>query len=482
MPRNNIKCLFIGFLRMFKCTGTSRNRAIDKSDLIDQSPTMKGEHEESPSGSPISKKSSLNDGLVIIPTNVRCLVKNPLADHRRTGSTGTTGDESYTTDDDDDVDEPDITIKDHVTRGLYDISTIADKVTIDRNSSDSSMFSDKFVEELDKDRDSDAKSASGSEWSSTGVVQVGEQSYLRLQNELREANQELRLRDVELNRLNRLQRNVEAELEDLTASLFQEAHNMVREANEKQAAAEKALKESQMKVEVLSAEVAALKTLVLTSTPSSPNPHLHPQIGNGKDESGAKKHHRRSPSDFNLKYGRESPPAESPVKNSFCLASNIECKDGLEVDPVVHKEFLSWREKPVLEKSDPFVRRSYEEDIDLCLDFNNAELGGLVKKAVEAGTILIEFIGDKGKATFPKMCALLDVPRLCFYRMNIGENDDWYHISQICRNRIIAVCDFLNYLKYIEGGLVKSSSHDVYWEIVRLRRNMCLARLGFALS
>lgn len=63
---------------------------------------------------------------------------------------------------------------------------------------------------------------------------------------------------------------------------------MVRDANEKQAAAEKSLKESQMKVDVLTAEVAALKTLVLTSTPSRPNPHLHPQIDLkcGKDESG----------------------------------------------------------------------------------------------------------------------------------------------------------------------------------------------------
>lgn len=66
---------------------------------------------------------------------------------------------------------------------------------------------------------------------------------------------------------------------------------MVREANEKRAAAEKALNESQMKVDVLTAEVAALKTLVLTSTPSRPNPHLHPQIDvkAGKDEAGNKK-------------------------------------------------------------------------------------------------------------------------------------------------------------------------------------------------
>ena len=33
-----------------------------------------------------------------------------------------------------------------------------------------------------------------------------------------------------------------------------------------------------MQVEVLQAEVSALKALVLTSTPSAPNPHLHPHI------------------------------------------------------------------------------------------------------------------------------------------------------------------------------------------------------------
>lgn len=53
---------------------------------------------------------------------------------------------------------------------------------------------------------------------------------------------------------------------------------MVREANVRQATAERLLEESRMKAEVLAAEVTALKTLVLTSTPARPNPHLHPQI------------------------------------------------------------------------------------------------------------------------------------------------------------------------------------------------------------
>ncbi|VEN62670.1 unnamed protein product [Callosobruchus maculatus] len=452
-------------------------------------------------------KSSLSQGLVMVPKNVVSSFNASINKHKRAGSTGTTGDESYTTDEDDiDVDEPDITIKEEVTRKLFDnhnagefgcfsdIATITDKVrripvktSMHRNSSDSSVYSENLEEES-KGSSSDSKSLEEdidrpTTWS-TPVVEVREQSYLLLQCELKEANQELKLRDHELKRLSRIREDLESELEDLTASLFQEAHNMVREANEKQAAAEKSLKESQMKVDVLTAEVAALKTLVLTSTPSSPNPHLHPQLNGTKDETGVAlfKKHRRSPSHFNLKYGRENSPPDSPVKEVVHISSEVESKEGLEVDPIFHKEFLIWRQKPVLDKTDCFISRIYNEDIQLCLRFNNTDLSEKVGQAVESGTILIEAVSDKTKAMFPKKCALLEVPRLCFYRMNIGETDTWYNISQICRNRIIAVCDFLNYLKYIERGLVKSSVHDVYWEIVRLRKNMALARLGLALS
>ncbi|XP_027128576.1 rab-3A-interacting protein-like [Larimichthys crocea] len=64
---------------------------------------------------------------------------------------------------------------------------------------------------------------------------------------------------------------------------------MVHEANVKQAGAEKQLKEAQGKIDVLQAEVTALKTLVLTSTPSSPNRQLHPQLQSSGTR-GAYKH------------------------------------------------------------------------------------------------------------------------------------------------------------------------------------------------
>ncbi|XP_076273781.1 guanine nucleotide exchange factor for Rab-3A-like isoform X1 [Rhynchophorus ferrugineus] len=479
--------------------------------------------------------------------------------HKRVGSTGTTGDESHSSDEEyyEEI-EPDITIRDR-TRKLFEDRKVTDKVRVfvagDRNSSDSSLYSDLDLEKCDlevistidlKD-DSDSKSSfSGSDqvdWSGTVVpckdpiligLQVrnsapsptkplkdkeldrfarmrldsavelddittgvfrersestsGSDQLIRLQDELRQANRLLKLRDEELARVNRIRLDVEAELEDLTASLFQEAHNMVREANEKQAAAEKALKENQMKVDVLTAEVTALKTLVLTSTPSSPNPHLHPQIS--KDEAGVAifpKKHRRSPSHYNLKYGRESSPPDSPVKEpvvSVISGGELfgENREGLEVDPVIHKEFLAWRQNPVLDKNEPFIQRAYREDITTCLTFSNTELSTKVLAAVENGTVLIEAVGDKTRTIFPKTCALMQVPKLCYYRMNIGDPEDWFSISQICRNRIIAVCDFLNYLKYIQRGLVKSSVNDVYWEITRLRKNIALARLGLELS
>jgi hypothetical protein len=40
-----------------------------------------------------------------------------------------------------------------------------------------------------------------------------------------------------------------------------------------------------VKVDVLQAEVDALKTLVITSTPSQPNPHLHPQLAQSSSTS-----------------------------------------------------------------------------------------------------------------------------------------------------------------------------------------------------
>ena len=48
--------------------------------------------------------------------------------------------------------------------------------------------------------------------------------------------------------------------------------------------------------------------------------------------------------------------------------------------------------------------------------------------------------------------------------------------------QITAVCDTLTYLRYMQLGLVKSSSRDIYWHLMDLRKQMTLARLGLSSS
>lgn len=194
---------------------------------------------------PELKGVSVRKGLLMAPSTAG--YSSLVNKHKRAGSTGTTGDESYTTDEEDNVEseEPECSIKDHVTSKLFnhdhndfglisDISTITDKIehvpAMHRNSSDSSVYSDlgldKCVDEIDlaytDKSNGDCKGASGdpANWSRT-VVEAKEIAFTRLQQELNIAHQELRLRDEEVSKLSRIRQDVESELEDLTASLFQ---------------------------------------------------------------------------------------------------------------------------------------------------------------------------------------------------------------------------------------------------------------------
>jgi len=71
----------------------------------------------------------------------------------------------------------------------------------------------------DPDIDSGMES-SASSWDRS-VNEVKEHAFARLEEELRKANETLKLRDEEVLRLSRIRADVEAELEELTASLFQ---------------------------------------------------------------------------------------------------------------------------------------------------------------------------------------------------------------------------------------------------------------------
>ncbi|XP_054682021.1 guanine nucleotide exchange factor for Rab-3A isoform X5 [Grus americana] len=308
-------------------------------------------------------------------------------------------------------------------------------------------------------------------------VEIREKGSEFLKEELHKAQKELKLKDKECERLSKVREQLEQELEELTASLFEEAHKMVREANTKQAASEKQLREARGKIDMLQAEVTALKTLVITSTPSSPNRELHPQLQSPSKAVFRKGHGRNKSTSSAMVSAASQNVTPEPVSH--------ECK---EVDSILFAEFQAWKESPTLDKSCSFLDRIYREDVGPCLDFTKQELSELVRASVEQNTLTIEPIASQTLPVVkvsaeecggPKKCALSGLPRTCKHRIMLGDSGNYYYISPSCRARITAVCNFFTYIRYIQQGLVRQDVELMYWEVMRLRREMSLAKLGF---
>ncbi|XP_072905432.1 guanine nucleotide exchange factor for Rab-3A isoform X6 [Hemitrygon akajei] len=335
---------------------------------------------------------------------------------------------------------------------------------------------------------------------------------------------ELKLKDEECEKLSKVREQLEQELEELTASLFEEAHKMVREANTKQAAAEKQLKEAQGKIDVLLAEVTALKTLVITSTPSSPNRELHPQLqcpskavfkkGHGRNKSMSSAIVTAATQNAQLqtlnKDGRE-PGVPTLLSLLLCIVpgraiyvtpepfehlSKSPSKREHQIDLILFDEFQTWKEEPTLDKACPFLERIYQEDIGPCLSFAKHELTEAVQAAVENNTLSIEPAavqalpvvkasaiecgGPNGwQAEVVTKCALSGLSRTCKHRIKLGDTGSYFYISPSCRTRITAVCNFLTYIRYIQQGLVRQDVEQMYWEVMKLRKEMSIAKLGY---
>nr|AAF28399.1 RAB3A interacting protein-like 1 [Homo sapiens] len=309
-------------------------------------------------------------------------------------------------------------------------------------------------------------------------MEIREKGSEFLKEELHRAQKELKLKDEECERLSKVREQLEQELEELTASLFEEAHKMVREANMKQAASEKQLKEARGKIDMLQAEVTALKTLVITSTPASPNRELHPQLLS-PTKAGPRKGHSRHKSTSSTLC-----PAVCPAAGHTLTPD----REGKEVDTILFAEFQAWRESPTLDKTCPFLERVYREDVGPCLDFTMQELSVLVRAAVEDNTLTIEPVASQTLPTVKvaevdcsstNTCALSGLTRTCRHRIRLGDSKSHYYISPSSRARITAVCNFFTYIRYIQQGLVRQDAEPMFWEIMRLRKEMSLAKLGF---
>ncbi|XP_064814546.1 rab-3A-interacting protein-like isoform X2 [Oncorhynchus masou masou] len=263
-------------------------------------------------------------------------------------------------------------------------------------------------------------------------------------------------------------------LKEELAKAQREAHKMVREANIKQSMAEKQLKEALNKIDVLQAEVSALKTLVLSTSPTSP---CHDLPGGSK--APFKKGHGRnkSTSSAMLGSGQELSGTQPIVRD---------CR---ELDSLLFSEFKLWKEEPSLERNSSFLERVYREDIYPCLTFSKSELGSAILEAVERNTLSVEPVGFQTlpvvKASAvecggPKKCALSGQTKTCKHRIKFGDSSNYYYVSPFCRYRITSVCNFFTYIRYIHQGLVKlQDAEQMFWEVMQLRKEMSFAKLGY---
>ncbi|GFS17451.1 rab-3A-interacting protein [Elysia marginata] len=311
------------------------------------------------------------------------------------------------------------------------------------------------------------------------LANVKEKGYARLEEELSKAQKALEMKDEEVDELRGIRERLMKEVSDFTASLFEEVNSQLNEAALSEQQARKQLHEANHKIEMLSAEVAALKNLVLTSTPSAPNKHLHPQInngasavssssGSGKKEKGGKPFwmtHRRSTSHH--QYTKEARERDEASQHHSQLK---------EMDTVAYDEFSRWRLQPTMEMSSAYFTRVQTEDIQPCLHFKNTRLADKLQQSVRENTLSIEPI--PGDQSYPRKCCLSETHKLCNYKIKFEGDNQWYSISQMSRNRIAAVCDFYCYVRYIVQGLVKCADKDMFAELVRLRHRMAQARLG----
>lgn len=287
-------------------------------------------------------------------------------------------------------------------------------------------------------------------------MDLSRQAFEKLRKDLERAQQELRTRDTQCEELSRVREVVDLEIEELTASLFEEANKMVIEANVARMSSEKKYHEAQLQLDGLQAECKALKALVITSTPANP---------------GHKRFHKRAPSVGQICNRCDTYHYISDMDDQDWSA--VDPINKKEVDPIVFQSFCSWIEEGYPLKDHQFLSTVHRDDIVPCLRFPNEELSKSIYKSAQSDTLAIEPIKSK-----PRKCSLTAINGQCPYRIRTADSDIWYPISGTCRARIVTVMDFLTFLRYIKQGIVKKDVNVMYWEMAKKRADINLARLG----
>eukprot|EP00040_Diaphanoeca_grandis_P016269 m.83867 g.83867 ORF g.83867 m.83867 type:complete len:474 (+) comp25681_c0_seq1:447-1868(+) len=293
-------------------------------------------------------------------------------------------------------------------------------------------------------------------------------AYWKIEKELRVAQDALEKKSEEMKDMEVYKANLTREMDDLTSTLFEEAHEMVRIEKEARHKDNILLKETNDKSTVLQEELKALKLIVAAQQP------LRGKHGKSSSKSSNK---QETNSD-------QDTAIENAVDPTW------------PVDTMLFNEFMKWHITPSLEEDTTFMRRVITEDIRPCLRFHSktsAQSIALLKVIKDNNLIIEEIQGAK-----EELCSLSLHKRTCGFRLKsvekvldkdsdstvcalVGEKE-WLHISGPVRNRVICVCNYYTYVRYVVQGIVKATIPEIYWRLVDLRLQINKARLGFPVN
>ncbi|KAJ1941910.1 hypothetical protein EC988_006633 [Linderina pennispora] len=83
-------------------------------------------------------------------------------------------------------------------------------------------------------------------------------------------------------------------------------------------------------------------------------------------------------------------------------------------------------------------------------------------------------------AVNPHGCQACGREAQCTYRFSMGQRDvEWIQVDSYCRDRLVAVCEFYGFVRYLRQGIYASRSiMDMYQETIHRRLCMFYARVG----
>ncbi|KAI9479022.1 hypothetical protein BX667DRAFT_463549, partial [Coemansia mojavensis] len=268
---------------------------------------------------------------------------------------------------------------------------------------------------------------------------------------------------------------VEAELEDLTQKLFTEANTMV-------AAEKKARAEAEKTAGHLRNVIADLETRLSSETMQSHE--LKDRIEKMMHGDGFRMASHAAALMAGMKAYPSSPGAQAPIR----------------LDDQLLTEFREFAIQTQSQRQTNYMNMSYMKsvvsaDVEPCLRFGpHPRISSRnVLDAIALNRIHIEEMTPQIAAEMrrlqqtsepynPNGCQACGREcQQCTYRFRMSNRADseWIQVDTMCRDRLVAVCEFYGFVRYLRQGIFASRSiMELYMETIRLRLSMFYARIG----